>query len=425
MKCWPLVVLLAMMAWACSDDDGTKEPEIKDPDPETESPEGKKLLFAITGNVIGTATGYSGWLLISDKQGNVLETAELKNNETHTFEAAESYAEQTVTLTLVRNYPNYTSVYTYAQVPFGEYGLTAATSTPIVSGSTNVTLEDYTDDVFTMSTSGPSVVSIRPQKFELTEAGAELSISTRAKKSKVLFVRNSEPFLYALSELEQNTNNVIHASDFVSADAKDFEIPDTEYAGWQITGVNNDGQFLYYNWVVGRPLVDPPAVRSIPVLSDFFTSYIAVLSSRNGNAADKYSYKGIDVPTSMKYLDGTLTYDRGGNRQVWETTGVADAVKLSVLGVDGQNRADWQVYGGTGSQVVVVPEIPANVPLSGGNMKRSFAELADEYEVTTDLIDYLEYTGYMDVIVKPSLVPGTTLSWKEIVTKQILASIYL
>lgn len=420
MKCWPLVVLLAMMAWACGDDDADvttdNDPEVHE---EPETPERKKLVFTITGNVV--PSGSSAWMILSDKRGDVLEAAELKNNESHTFEAVEGFAEETVTLTVIRNYTaKYTSVDTYFQVPFGEYGL-ATTGTGGVVNKVTLTLEGYEGDRLSITNSGPRVPSTYPELFESTDTGAKIGFTTWSQTSKVLIAKNSAPFQYLYGDFEQNTPYTVQMSEIESSDEKDFPWPgDAEIAGWQITGTNSDGDFRYYTTTRQRSLANPEQFVTIPVIPELFTSYSTTLTARTGNVADVYWYKGSETATALKYIDAAFTYAQNGNKFNWETTGTADAVRMQVIATIDGNQSDWRVHGPTGEQEVNVPVIPATVTLSSGNMKRSFAELVESAKsFTTELREYPDYTSYFDVAVEPALVNNTSLTWTEILTQSI------
>jgi hypothetical protein len=416
MKCWPLVVLLAMMAWACSDDDAdvtTDNPE----NPEVhEEPEGKKLVFAITGNAISPASSY--WLLVSDKDGEVLDAAQLKNNESHTFEAAEGFAEETVTLTLIRNQTStYTSIDTYANVPFGEYGIAAAAGVSV--GKVNVNLEGYAGQQYYTIPSGPAIRNPVLDSFSKVDDVTKIAFTTVAQKSKVLITNNEAPFEYVYGDFEQNTEYTIPAGDLAYAETQDLPWPDdAKLAGWQITGINSEGSFLYFRMNRERSLSEPEEFGTIPVIPDFFTSYSVVQSATTDNVSNNYFYKSNTLAATMKYVEATLLYAQNGNTFTWETTGTSDAVWIQVAArLDGA-QANWTIHGPTGEQSVVVPVIPTTVTGTAPNMKLSFAEFAENARsYTTSLREYPEHTGYVDVDVKPNLVPGTSLTWTEFLTK--------
>lgn len=417
-----MVVLVAMMAFACSDDDGTKAPA---GDPEThedpdETPEAKKLAFTVTGNVV--PTGASAWMVLSDKQGNVLDAAELKNNATHTFEAAENFAEDNVTLTVIRNYhAKYTSVDTYAQVPFGQYGFATISTPGAAVGKVTVNVDGYEGDRLSITNSGPRVPYSTAEQFERTDTGVKIGFTTWSQKSKVLIAKNAAPFQYLYGEYEQNTPYTVQLNEFNLAEAIDVPWPgDAEFAAWQITGINSDGDFRYYTTSRVRSLESPEEFQTIPVMPDFFTSYSVTLSARSGNVSNVYSNKGSEMATTMKYMDATFLYAQNDNRFTWETTGTADAVRLQVLASLDGNQSDWRIHGPTGQYEVNVPVIPASVTLSSGNMKRSFAELAENaVSYTTELREYAGYTSYFDVDVKPALIDNTSMTWTEILTKSV------
>ena len=416
MKCWPLVVLLAMMAWACSDDDANvtkdNEPEVHE---EPEIPERKKLVFAV-GNAISSVSSY--WLLVSDEDGEVLDAVQLKNNETHTFEAAEGFAEETITLTLVRNQTStVTSIDTYAKVPFGEYGI--ATAPGVSVGKVNLNLVGYSGKQYFTIPAGPAIRNPTVDTFSKVDDVTKIAFTTVAKKSKVLISNNEAPFEYAYGEFEQNTEYTIPANDLAYAETQDLPWPDdAKVAGWQITGVNSEGNFLYFRVNRERSLSEPQEFETIPVIPNFFTSYSVVQSAVTDNVSNNYFYKSNTLATTMKYVDATLLYAQNDNAFNWETTGDADAVWFQVFArLDGA-QANWTIHGPAGEQHVVVPVIPTTVTGTAPGMKLSFIDFSENARsFTASLREYPEHTSYVDVDVRPTLVPGASLTWTEFLTK--------
>jgi hypothetical protein len=432
MKCWPLVLLIAMMAWACSDDDVKKAP---DPEPETpeapgtpETPETpeveedpKEFVFTIQGNVLSAET--SLWVLVSDRQGNVFGTGEVKNNTSVTFNAPENFAEETVTLTLISNFDGSfksVSVSTFTHIPFGTYGWeipddngSGGTSTP-AEHMAGLTLKDYDNWTSYTSITGPNV---NYGRAESEDTDTKFSISMRTETAKVLIAKTNSPFKYFYTELTEGDNQIVPSSAFLPAETHDIQVPEAEFVSYNIAGINGEGQFSYYN----QNDNDPTSHRAIPVIPDFFTSYAVSLTAQKGNVWNYYDFRGTTLPDALKQIEGTVTSNVGTNNNVsWQTTGVFDAVSVRVTGI-GENLqfADWIVHGSPGNnQSVVVPEIPATVPLVSTNMERSISALSAKYSFKSLLTEYPDYTGYFDVVVRPTIVLGASLPWTEILRKE-------
>jgi hypothetical protein len=77
------------------------------------------------------------------------------------------------------------------------------------------------------------------------------------------------------------------------------------------------------------------------------------------------------------------------------------------------------VFGPAGDQQVGLPVIPANIPVVAGDaIERSFeASAAGHGGIETEILEIPESSSYVDVLVKPSLIPGTPHGYKEILRR--------
>jgi hypothetical protein len=424
LKFWPLITLVAMMAWACSDDDAnvTPDPEPETPEvpegPETpEEPQEKKLVFGLTGEVLLQESSF--WVVISDKQGKVLETAQLQNNTSHTFEAPADFAEETVTLTLINNYDGLsklTVLKTYAQIPFGSYGLERPETPLTVEHLASLTLEDYGD---WYQTSTVAIGKIHNGfNFESTGNDATIDASLSAEEATVLVVKTDNPFYYFKTKLYEGDKQSVPRSAFQQAGAHDIQIPDMAWIFYSIAGINDEGWFGYYNTSDVSPQAN---YKTVPVIPDLFTSYeVALSGTAGGRLWDYYDYHGGAFPAAMKQVEGTVTYSVGEDNKVsWQTTGEFDVVSITASSNGGVQAVTWDVHGPTGdNQSVVVPEIPTSIPLVSTTAARSFRALSNNYKPETMMTEYTGLSGYVDVWVKPELVPGFTLPWTEKLRRQ-------
>jgi hypothetical protein len=136
----------------------------------------------------------------------------------------------------------------------------------------------------------------------------------RTERSKALIVKTNDPFKYFYTELKEGGIYVVPQSSFLQAGIHNIQMPEAEFAGFAITGINGDGRFSYYNQNDDSP-VD---YKAIPVIPDFFTSYQASMFAQKGDVWNYYDYQGKALPTALRQIEGTVVaHIEGDNTVSW------------------------------------------------------------------------------------------------------------
>jgi hypothetical protein len=422
MKCWLLVIVLAAMTWACSDDDTTVTDN--PPEPEVpEEPKERKLLFTVAENAIVAIQNV--WVVLSDKDGTVLNAAQLRNGSDFTFEASEDFEDDDITLTIVSNYNSddgrtYTEINTYTRLPFGQYGMASTVPfvDPPVKGEVVVNLDAGEGPVPYVRPSGPALGSWGYEPIQGRQDVIYCDLKT--DKSGVLLTKITAPFTYLYTDIAIDKTYTFSIEEFHPAEAKDIKVPDSDYSTFELVGKNDYGNFSYFSYREDAQ-GDVGEYISVPSLPDFFTSYEVDISAQTGRVFENYKYKGGKIPDAMKHLDGTFEYTGTGSTVSWKTSGTLDAIQLRVFGFAQNGGGYWTVFGPPGSQHIVLPAIPANVSLASSDaLERSFDMNVTRYgRLETQISEYPEHTGYTAVVLKPQLVPGTSFEFTEFLRRNV------
>jgi hypothetical protein len=424
------MAVACLMMVSCNDDDpsktnnptGPEEPEVPEVPEEPEEPAepgGKKLVFAVANNAIGGY--YTFWIVMSGKDGAVLDTAQLENNSEHTLQAPAAFTDEEVTLTIVSNYTGpgsqdkETIITSYTHVPFGQYGRGPIAPFVMEPVQQEATVYVQAAGNLNLVVSGPAL-----RMSQLEPVGGNntmIRCGLVANQSGVLIAKIENPFQFLYKDVTVNRTYTVSINDFLPAGAQDISIPDAGSASIYLEGVNDAGRFGYYSYNEDAQ-GEMTGQMTVPVIPDLFTSYEVNMSLRNGKVVDTYTYRGSEIPVAMKQVDGTIQYAGTDNVISWHTTGTLDVVRLSVRSFFQHQTGSWLVYGPTGDQQVTLPIIPANIPVVAGDaIERSFGASAAEHGIETEIQEVSESSSYVDVLVKPSLVPGTPYDYTEILRR--------
>jgi hypothetical protein len=390
-----LIALLGVLVSACGDDD-------------TAAPEVKTFTFSVPA---GKIDAYENrWIILSNDAGTVLDYKQLHNGVTYAFDSSPDMTEQDVNFSILTNQDNgadglFTSVDTYTDIPFGEYGY-PKTIAPQIAGTGVLDLEGVKrQSVYgSLKYTVPWGTTCSYSSVMLPNAGegVRFSVTSPTEKMGLLLTTSSWPPSYLYTEMAVNENYNHSMSDFQVGDVTSIDVPEADQISIQLGGVNSRGVFTY----LSGPATVEGGVSSVPVFDDVFDAYeTSITATTLGEGYDIYYFKGNSVPARMKMLDVTFDLTIEGDVLSWQTTGAADAAFIDVQKYEPETKTYfmWAVFGNGKGATIALPKIPSDIPLIGNNTERTFTEVRGQRSFETQLWESANHTSHFDLWVTPYL----------------------
>jgi len=412
------MLLAVTLLLSCQDDDASSTEPVDPSDPlepgEPGNPDNHKKTFTFSipaGYPDGPS--FQQHIIISDDKGNVLGSTRLVQGTTYSLTAPEGFTGKDVTVTLLSSSKLYatapinTYLYTYTNVPFGDYGyrLNDITMPPKSESRGHAT---FTLEGIDPRTEGPDLIlagdflmNYRPSPSGTLAYDFEL----RQDKAIILVSETYQtPMRYIYREFEVGDNIALSMTDMVPANTQAITIPADadQYTSVYVYGTNAYGTLNYFR---SQPERTSSTVIMVPVIPEAkFTSFETSISFDIGNYSYGYRVKGNDIPAMTKQIDGKLEYSRKDNTV---TLGVINADIMSIDATTGKsdNFIAWKLLSG-GNTTVTLPQLPQTLIDTYG--LATFADLLNARSARTFVYDYKEYDGYTDYLnknLKPTTAP--------------------
>lgn len=389
----PLLVVLTMVL-GCSEDDDNR------------SNSGTVIRFSL-GNYY--LMSEKCWIIVSDRAGNVLDQRQLQNASTYTFDLPADREGDAVTLTIVQN-TKYTeggssSIVSYTDVLPGDYSL----EVPVDFGGSKLgeasltLLGDFRVDDPLLNwviPGGGSTVSYTPDN-----TGLRFQFSPIQPKIGFLTLQKTQPYRYLYAEVEVGHDYERTAADFKNAGKGVVSTASGTLENLRLLGKNALGEFPYY--YINRPLQLEEGTIELPMIPEVSDTVILEFYMSDDTGREYNTRITSDqFPTSLARLEGSIG-DVVFKEDViyWKanTLQPADGIEFHLRGNQESSKIDWLVVGAAGQQRTTLPRISKEVaPYGSGTLKEvSFTTLADMHvSVDATLVDYADYNGYQDYLVK-------------------------
>jgi hypothetical protein len=391
-----LPLLVGLILLGCENDDDQRSNEF--------------LRFSIQDEFIQQGEDY--WIMISDAEGNVLDSKELQNASTYAFAFPANLPAATVTMTLIHNitYANLTSttnIKSYTSVPPGEYHFPEYSNDG--EGYNNrayLTAPGFNKDNDPLDWLFPGRLNIADATGP--QPGLEIEASYLAEKAGLLALTKTRPFQYQYLLLDPGQHYTLTSDDFTFCTPRTTALPGGDLSQLNVTGVNAYGEYLYY--AIRNNIDRAETTWEIPTMPDIFDSYRIQLTKIDSEGLYKTDLIYTELPTELQILEASVVdFTVDGNVIDWSTTSThsLDDVTISTsTSIDDNDNVGWSLKGGSGEQHIVLPRIPDNVPLRGvidrANFK-TFEMLADEYGLTATIRDLVHDNGYWDSVIRQDL----------------------
>ncbi len=277
------------------------------------------LTFAMPSNYIPAGVTY--WLIVSDDKGATLDYQTIGNGDTYKFLSPQAFAGETLTLTVLRQSDvaySTTTLFSYTNIPFGNYGYSAkvptdAMSTPPIKGTSYISFADAPGiDYFSkLQRSYGTGVAFSNATGINGNQGLRIGFSTRYDKSAVLLTRNiSNEISYLYQVLEPNLEYAHSIKDFIEADIKTITVPQSDNISMTLYGTSDYGKMSILS-----SLTLPVSGNTIeaPYPSGIFSEFVTTLTANYGDRTLVHIKSDAELPNSMKAINANLTFSMNGS----------------------------------------------------------------------------------------------------------------
>jgi hypothetical protein len=394
---WVLILVGLVTLLGCSEDDDTAN-------------NGNRIQFSVSENYI--VFDDNCWIIVSDDAGNVLDVAQLQRKGTYAFTLPSDLEGGAVAVTLVHNRFNpgildeETSIVTYTNVQAGKYtlGLDHRGENGDFLKDAWVTVQgDFKLDDPQLDWMAAD--AMLGAGYASGDIGLRFQILPINQKSALLMIKKEQPYRYLYVEVETGQQYERAEADFKTGTTHVLGTPIRTVTSLMLTGRNGLGDFQYY--APYEPIIVGDRTIDVPIMPGIFDTHTLEFTGfdDDGKVYTTRSTFG-QIPPPLTVLDGSIeSVVPEGNFIHWEANGTQkpDGIHFYISKENYYSKVAWLVVGEADKQQITLPLIPKIVPLSAQSVTiegRSFTAWAHAWGLQATLVDYPEFTGYQDYLVK-------------------------
>lgn len=362
-------------------------------------------------------SGRENWIFVSDDEGKVLSTQQLKLNEIYKLNAVEDFDDQTITINFLEyiyqeSGEDIIYIKTFSRLPLGDYRYPNLSTVSNSSyGVTDMVFKDATNEKYLNNL---QFTLQYPDHFSnatfYEDEGLRCSFSI-TRDASAIFVEDTSLNKYLYREVKPNKTYNAEISDFVDFAYTTMSVPTGGTVNLYVAGINTYGTFNYYeqtNASIEKGRIKAPYTKGI--FNALGTDVILFTDDVNYG----YYFEGNSIPSSMKMIDASHAFKITDNVINVTTSGIFDYVTFgsSLRDIDNDVWCSWTIQAGNMKEgektKIVVPELPKVI--KDKYKIKPFADM--NVSSNSYLYDFADLNGYSEYI-KARLQSTTILDVKE------------